>query len=92
MHGGAATTQMDRYVTSLANEYSRASMSGTGTFCTQQGPLFERAATVSREDVDKFAAERAASHPIGIPVCGDQKATPQRAQPPAQDKGQPAKK
>jgi len=92
VHGGAATTQMDRYVTSLANEYSRASMSGTGTFCTQQGPLFERASTVSSADVDRFAAERAASHPIGIPTCGEQKPAPQKAQPQAQNQGQPPRK
>ena len=92
VHGGAATTQMDRYVTSLANEYSRASMSGTGTFCTQQGPLFERASTVSQEEVDKFAAERAASHPIGIPVCGDQKPAQPRGQAQPQQQSQPPKK
>lgn len=87
VHGGGATTQMDRYVTSLANEYSRASMSGTGTFCTQQGPFFERASTVSAADVDKFAAERAAPHPIGIPFCGEKKPQPQ-----AQNQGQSPRK
>lgn len=92
VHGGAGTTQMDRYVTSIANDYSRASMMGTGTFCAQQGPLFARASTVSREDVDKFAAERAEPNPIGIPACGEQKPAQTRgaAQPQAQP--QPQKK
>jgi hypothetical protein len=67
-------------------------MSGTGTFCTQQGPLFERASTVSSAEVDRFAAERAASHPIGIPTCGEQKPAPQKAQPQAQNQGQPPRK
>jgi hypothetical protein len=47
---------------------------------------------VSSAEVDRFAAERAASHPIGIPTCGEQKPAPQKAQPQAQNQGQPPRK
>jgi hypothetical protein len=67
--GAAAETHLDRYVTSLANDLSRASMSGSGTFCPQQGALFERAARTGPGDVARFASERAAVHPPGLPVC-----------------------
>lgn len=68
--GGKGEAQLDRYVTSLANDLSRASMMGTGTFCPQQDMLFERAAQVAPKDLRGFAAERAASHPLNIPDCG----------------------
>lgn len=74
-YGSGGQTQLDRYVTSLANEYSRASMTGAGAFCDQQGPLFERAATVPPQDLQRFAAERAANRSIGIPVCAEQQQT-----------------
>lgn len=66
---GGGATQMDRYVTSLANNYSQASMSGAGAFCDRQGPVFERAANLPPLDLSRFAAERAAGHPIGVPLC-----------------------
>lgn len=73
--GGA--TQMDRYVTALANDYSQASMTGTGAFCDRQGTIFERAATVQPLDLGRFAAERAEGHAIGVPLC---RASPQPGQ------------
>lgn len=70
--GGAADTQLDRYVTSLANDLSRASMMGTGTFCPQQDALFDRAARVGPKELAGFAAERAAGHALGVPPCAAQ--------------------
>lgn len=66
---GGGATQMDRYVTSLANNYSQASMTGTGAFCDRQGAVFERAATLQPPDLTRFAAERAEGHSIGVPLC-----------------------
>lgn len=74
-YGGGGQTQLDRYVTSLANDYSRASMTGAGAFCEQQGALFEQAATVQPQDLKRFASERATGRSIGIPACGDQQPT-----------------
>ncbi|MBL8702562.1 MAG: hypothetical protein JNK67_29540 [Alphaproteobacteria bacterium] len=70
-YGGGGQTQMDRYVTSLANDYSRASMVGQGAFCDQQGPLFEKAASVTPKDLPSFAAERAEGRALGVPNCGE---------------------
>jgi hypothetical protein len=72
-YGGAGQTQLDRYVTSLANDYSRASMTGTGAFCDQQGDLFDRAATVQPQELQRFASERAQNRAIGVPSCGERK-------------------
>lgn len=66
---GGGAVQMDRYVTALANDYSKASMTGTGGFCDKQGPIFERAATLPPQELGRFAAERADGHAIGVPVC-----------------------
>lgn len=74
-YGGGGQVQLDRYVTSLANDYSRASMSGQGAFCDQQGPLFEKASTVQPQELQRFASERAANRSIGVPVCGESKPT-----------------
>jgi len=70
-YGGGGQTQLDRYVTSLANDYSRASMTGTGAFCEQQGALFERAVMVQPQDLPRFASERAVNRSIGVPSCGE---------------------
>lgn len=74
-YAGGGQTQLDRYVTSLANDYSRASMTGAGAFCEQQGDLFDRATTVQPQELQRFAAERAQNRPIGVPSCGEQKST-----------------
>jgi hypothetical protein len=70
-YGGGGQVQLDRYVTSLANDYSRSSMTGAGAFCDQQGPLFDRATTVQPQELHRFASERAQNRSIGVPSCGD---------------------
>lgn len=74
--GGGGQTQMDRYVTGLANDYSRSSMTGAGAFCEQQGPLFDKAASIKPSELAQFAAERAEGRAIGVPSCGDTKPKP----------------
>lgn len=74
-YGGGGQVQLDRYVTSLANDYSRSSMTGSGAFCDQQGPLFDRATTVQPQELPRFAAERATNRSIGVPSCGGARAT-----------------
>lgn len=83
-YGGSGQTQLDRYVTSLANDYSRASMTGQGAFCDQQGALFDKAANVKPPELTRFAAERAEGRSIGVPVCGEASAS--SAQKPAAKK------
>ena len=78
----AAETQLDRYVTSLANDLSRASMAGTGVFCPQQDELFARAARTRPDDLAGFAAERAAAHPLGVQDCAAPRETGAGGQPP----------
>ncbi|MBM3526016.1 MAG: hypothetical protein FJX57_23960 [Alphaproteobacteria bacterium] len=89
-YGGGGATQMDRYVTSLANDYSRSSMMGQGAFCDQQGPLFEKAAAVQPKDLAGFANERAAGRSIGVAACGEGSAG-QATKKPAAKKKAPAK-
>jgi hypothetical protein len=74
-YSGGGQVQLDRYVTSLANDYSRSSMTGAGAFCDQQGPFFDRATAVQPQELQRFAAERASNRSIGIPVCGGERAT-----------------
>lgn len=69
--GGGGQTQMDRYVTGLANDYSRSSMMGSGAFCEQQGPLFDKASSIKPSELAQFAAERAEGRAVGVPSCGD---------------------
>ena len=49
-----AETHLDRFVTGLANDVSRRSM--TATYCDESMALFKEAATVDRRNLTRFAA------------------------------------
>lgn len=66
LYGGQGKTALDRYMTSLANEYSRVSM-GAISFCDDQAVLFERAAAVEARELERFAAERAGIQTVFVP-------------------------
>lgn len=76
--GRAGEAELDRFVTSLANELSHASMTGTGRYCAQQQPLFERAARTATPDLTRLAAERAAAHRPQAPDCADRRVAADR--------------
>jgi len=69
--GGQGRRQLDQYVTSLANDYSRATM-GAPNYCNEQVAVFQLAEAIDPRDLASFAAERAALHPQFAPpsVCG----------------------
>lgn len=79
--GRSGEAELDRFVTSLANELSHASMTGTGRYCAQQQGLFERAARLAEPDLTRFAAERAAAHRPAAPDCPDRRVAADRAEP-----------
>jgi len=66
IYGGQGRTALDRYMTSLANEYSRVSM-GAVSFCDDQAVLFERVAVVEPRELESFAAERAGIQTVFVP-------------------------
>ena len=53
-------------MTSLANEYTRASM-GAASYCDDQRSLFDLASAIDPRDLAAFAAERATLHPQFVP-------------------------
>jgi len=52
---------LDRYMTSLANDYSRQSM-GDANFCDEQVQLFQVVEAIDPRDLTSFAGERARVH------------------------------
>jgi hypothetical protein len=67
-YGEAAQTRQDRYVTSLANDYSQVSM-GSPTFCADHAPVFQRLASIGPKEFEEFARERAALRGSEFPLC-----------------------
>ncbi len=70
-YGGQGRRQLDQYVTSLANDYSRVTM-GAPNYCDDQIVVFQLVDAIDQRDLASFASERAALHPQFVPpsVCG----------------------
>jgi hypothetical protein len=79
--GRGAEAELDRFVTSLANDLSHASMTGAERYCAQQQGLFERAARTAPTELGRLATERAAAHPVPAPACAERRVATDRPEP-----------
>jgi hypothetical protein len=68
-YGESSRRQLDAFITSLANDASRRSMSSS-TFCDESMTLFQEASTLERRDLEKWSGLRAAVQPVAFETCG----------------------
>jgi hypothetical protein len=68
-YGSESRRHLDAFITSLANDASRRSMSSP-TFCDESVGLFHEALQVERSDLESWSAMRLASVPVALSACG----------------------
>jgi hypothetical protein len=65
-YGADGQRRMEAFVTALANDASKRSMTAAG-YCQNAAHLFQEVSTVDRRDLERFSATRAAE--LGAPVA-----------------------
>ena len=68
-HGRKAATEMNAFVTALANEASRRAMGYQGDFCGDANGLFDSVLAVPPKELARFAATRPTANTYGIASC-----------------------
>ncbi len=80
-YGRRGQTELDEYITNLANAQSRRRIVDNYYFCSDGQQLFATAESLkSPADVTALATSQVISQPMNITECPDQPATPPRRQ------------
>jgi hypothetical protein len=69
-YGKSGATQMNSFVTQLANDASqRSNQSAEADYCRQESDLFQKVLALTAQDLERFSIHRALAVPAPVKLC-----------------------